>query len=212
MRQKSAQGAGLRQARGGAGGEGATSMNRGAAVLLLLVITCGSRGWADGARLPDAPESVILVVFDGCTDAVFSELLSAGRFPNVFEHVVQRGVRVHTCTTTYPSATIPAYAALTAGLLPRQAHMPGIRWFDRRSAQSCVYCGSDFWRVDRDLNPAFPTIFELLPPGESVCAGGAITRGFGHTLRPLPAAGRGHVKARCIGRGSHHAGRVHQVH
>ena len=139
--------------------------------------------------MPARPESVILVVFDGCTDAAFSELLGDGRFRNVLEHVIQRGVRVHTCTTTYPSTTIPAYAALTAGVLPRRAQMPGIRWFDRRAAESRVYCGSDFWRIDLDLNPKVQTIFELLPPDDAVCAGGVLTRGSGHTLRPfLPLA------------------------
>jgi arylsulfatase A-like enzyme len=92
-----------------------------------------------------------------------------------------------TVTSCFPSVTGPAYAPFLMGRYPGTIGLPGLRWFDR-SRSTCSfptfsrsYVGYQMRRVDRDLDPAAPTLFEL--SDRSVGALSVISRG-------LPAEGR----------------------
>ena len=87
-----------------------------------------------------------------------------------------------TVTSCFPSVTGPAYAPFLMGRYPGAIGLPGLRWFDRSRATcsfptfSRSYVGYQMRRVDRDLDPAAPTVFELSE--RSVGALSVISRGL----------------------------------
>ncbi len=78
--------------------------------------------------------------------------------------------------------TGPAYAPFLMGRYPGSIGLPGLRWFDRTrrtgrlSGFARSYVGIDMRLVDRDIDAASPTIFELAKP--SFGALSVITRGL----------------------------------
>jgi arylsulfatase A-like enzyme len=109
-----------------------------------------------------------------------------------------------TVTSCFPSVTGPAYTPFLMGRFPGTVGLPGLRWFDRSRATcsfptfSRSYVGHQMRRVDRDIDPAAPTVFELSE--RSVGALSVISRGlapsgrvatFGvRSLRALRSAAR----------------------
>jgi hypothetical protein len=90
-------------------------------------------------------------------------------------------------TSVFPSVTGPAYTPFLMGRFPGPIGIPGLRWYDR-SRTACgwpdyarSYVGYEMGRIDADLDPAAPTIFELVP--RSVAAMSVVTRGLAHTGR-----------------------------
>jgi hypothetical protein len=90
-------------------------------------------------------------------------------------------------TSAFPSVTGPAYAPFLMGRYPGAIGLPGLRWFDRTRrisrlpGHSRSYVGAEMRLVDRDIDRASPTIFELAKP--SLGALSVISRG-------LPRGGR----------------------
>lgn len=109
-----------------------------------------------------------------------------------------------TITSCFPSVTGPAYAPFLMGRYPGTVGLPGLRWFDRSRATcsfptfSRSYVGHQMRRVDADIDPEAPTVFELSE--RSVGALSVISRGlapsgrvatFGvQSLRALRSAAR----------------------
>jgi hypothetical protein len=92
------------------------------------------------------------------------------------------GGALHTVTSCFPSVTGPAYAPFLMGRFPGPIGLPGLRWFDR-ARTICTfpdytrsYVGYQFGRVDDDIDPDAPTIFELCE--SSVGALNVIGRGL----------------------------------
>ena len=87
-----------------------------------------------------------------------------------------------TITTAFPSVTGPAYAPFIMGRYPGSVGLPGLRWYDRSqriarlSGHARSYVGAEMRFVDRDIDRASPTIFELAKP--SMGALSVITRGL----------------------------------
>lgn len=117
---------------------------------------------ADGAR-PDALEDSALV-----------------RLP-ALRRLREEGA-LYRVASVFPSVTGPAYTPFLMGRFPGPIGIPGLRWFDRsRTAGSWPdyarsYVGHQMRRFDEDLDPAAPTIFELVP--ESLAALSVVTRGL----------------------------------
>ncbi len=89
-----------------------------------------------------------------------------------------------TVTSCFPSVTGPAYVPFLLGRFPGAIGLPGIRWFDR-SRRRCTgpghsrsYTGYQLGRLDGDLDPTAPTIYELVD--RSVGALSVINRGLGN--------------------------------
>ena len=87
-----------------------------------------------------------------------------------------------TISSCFPSVTGPAYAPFLMGRYPSSIGLPGLRWFDR-SRMACSfptfsrsYVGHQMGRVDHDLDPAAPTVFEL--SRRSIGALSVISRGL----------------------------------
>ena len=121
---------------------------------------------------------VIVLVADGARadafDGALTELPSLRRLRN-------EGA-LHRITSVFPSVTGPAYVPFLTGRFPGAVGIPGLRWYDReRTAcgwpdHARSYVGYELGRINRDLDPQAPTIFELVP--DSIAALSVITRGL----------------------------------
>jgi predicted AlkP superfamily pyrophosphatase or phosphodiesterase len=89
---------------------------------------------------------------------------------------------LHRVASVFPSVTGPAYTPFLMGRFPGAIGIPGLRWYDReRSAcgwpdHARSYVGHQMRLFDADLDPAAPTIFELVP--HSIAALSVVTRGL----------------------------------
>ncbi len=94
---------------------------------------------------------------------------------------------LHPISSVFPSVTGPAYTPFMTGRFPGAIGIPGIRWYDRARVAcgwpgySRSYVGIQFRQFDDDLDPAVPTIFELVP--NSIAALSVITRGLAPSRR-----------------------------
>ncbi len=89
---------------------------------------------------------------------------------------------MHTITSVFPSVTGPAYAPFLMGRYPGPIGLPGLRWYDRERKTSRLpgnsrsYVGYEMRRIDSDIDPRAPTIFDLA--GSSIGAMNMINRGL----------------------------------
>ena len=124
--------------------------------------------------------SVIVILADGVRVDTLSNALDSGAFPALGRLRADGGL--HSVTSAFPSVTGPAYTPFLMGRFPGSVGLPGLRWYDRARA-ACTfpdytrsYVGYQMRAMDRDLDPAALTIFELVP--DSVAALSVITRGL----------------------------------
>jgi hypothetical protein len=109
---------------------------------------------------------------------------------------------LHTISSCFPSVTGPAYAPFLLGRFPGDIGLPGLRWFDRsrkvvrKPGHSRSYVGAEMRLIDKDIDAAAPTMFELAQP--SIGALSVIARG-------LPSKNR-------IGRGAAFVARTALTH
>jgi hypothetical protein len=114
------------------------------------------------------PASVVILVADGARPDTLAAAIDAGALPALARLRSEGGM--HTVTTVFPSVTGPAYTPFLMGRFPGPVGLPGLRWYDRgRSATSYPhwarsYVGAEMRKVDGDLDPDAPTIFELAAP------------------------------------------------
>jgi Type I phosphodiesterase / nucleotide pyrophosphatase len=134
--------------------------------------------------------SVVILLADGARPDTLDAALRSGALPSLARMRDEGGGALHTVTTCFPSVTGPAYAPFLMGRFPGPIGLPGLRWFDR-ARQVCTfpdytrsYVGYQFGRVDGDIDPAAPTIFEHCDS----------------SLGALNVIGRGLPKERRIGR------------
>ncbi|MCY7379231.1 MAG: alkaline phosphatase family protein [Gemmatimonadaceae bacterium] len=88
----------------------------------------------------------------------------------------------HTVSSVFPSVTGPAYTPFLMGRFPGPIGLPGLRWYDR-ARTTCgwpdharSYVGYEMGRINSDLDPGAPTIFERVP--RSLAAMSVVTRGL----------------------------------
>ena len=123
---------------------------------------------------------VIILVADGARPDTLAAAMDDGTLPELAR--LRAEGAYHAVTTAFPSVTGPAYAPFLMGRYPGPVGLPGLRWYDRaRTAASYPhytrsYVGSEMRKVDRDLDPAAPTLFELA--GSSLAAMNVIGRGL----------------------------------
>jgi hypothetical protein len=132
---------------------------------------------------------VIVIVADGARPDTLRETMESGITP-ALRQLRDEG-SFSTVTTVFPSVTGPAYTPFVMGRYPGPIGLPGLRWYDRERktcrlpGNSRSYVGFEMRRVDTDLDPDAPTIFELVP--SSIAALNVIGRG----LSPRNLLGRG---------------------
>jgi hypothetical protein len=121
-----------------------------------------------------------MIIADGARPDVFARSLDGGQY-SALTALREEG-SLSTITSAFPSVTGPAYAPFLIGRYPGSIGLPGLRWYDRSrriarlSGHSRSYVGSEMRFVDRDIDPASPTIFELAKP--SFGALSVISRGL----------------------------------
>ena len=149
---------------------------------------------------------VIVLVADGARpDALRGSLASLPALARLREEGALQDI-----TSVFPSVTGPAYLPFLLGRFPGAVGLPGLRWYDRGRAvcgwpdHARSYVGWQMGRVNADLDPATPTIFELVP--RSVAAMSMITRGLtparqigGLTFRSAARAAVTHFRGRVDG-------------
>ena len=109
-----------------------------------------------------------MIIADGVRPDVLARAIARGDLPAL------AGLREEgsfsTITSAFPSVTGPAYAPFIMGRYPGSIGLPGLRWYDRSrriaklSGHSRSYVGPEMRLVDRDIDRASPTIFELAKP------------------------------------------------
>ncbi len=154
-----------------------------------------------------AGSSVVILVADGIRPDTLAASIGAGEVPALAGLVADGGM--HVVTSVFPSVTGPAYAPFLMGRYPGPIGLPGIRWYDRAASASTFfprarsYVGSEFRKIDRDIDPLAPTLFEL--SGSNVAALSVIGRGLrprdreGHTLPFAMRAARVHFSGNVRG-------------
>jgi hypothetical protein len=137
----------------------------------------------------------ILLLVDGLRPDVAEAELAAGHLPNLAQ-MLERGGRTR-AITVFPSTTSVAYLPFLTGTTPGRCNIPSIRWLDRRTYAGRwwrdreamrSYCGYQAGRLDGDIAPSVPTIFELVP--ESVAIFTMISRGLTPARDPSQGARR----------------------
>ena len=133
------------------------------------------------AQSPPADRAqVVVIIADGVRPDVLSAAIERGDLPSLA--ALRNEGSLSTITSAFPSVTGPAYAPFLMGRYPGSVGLPGLRWFDRTrrigrlSGFARSYVGIDMRFVDRDIDQASPTIFELAKP--SFGALSVITRGL----------------------------------
>jgi hypothetical protein len=135
---------------------------------------------ASAGSPPGDGAQVVLIIADGVRPDVLAAAIARGDLPAL------AGLReegsLSTITSAFPSVTGPAYAPFIMGRYPGSVGLPGLRWYDRSrriarlSGHSRSYVGAEMRFVDRDIDRASPTIFELAKP--SLGALSVISRGL----------------------------------
>ena len=129
---------------------------------------------------PGDGAQVVVIIADGVRPDVLTAAIDRGDLPALA--ALRNEGSLSTITSAFPSVTGPAYAPFLMGRYPGSVGLPGLRWFDRTrrigrlSGFARSYVGIDMRFVDRDIDAASPTIFELVKP--SLGALSVITRGL----------------------------------
>lgn len=143
---------------------------------------------------------LIILVADGARPDSLGAAMDAGQLPALARLRSEGGA--YTVTSTFPSVTGPAYAPFLMGRFPGPIGLPALRWFDRARTTASFphftrsYVGHEMRHVDRDIDAAAPTMFELAP----------------RSLGSLSVIRRGLAKANRLERGARFALRAARTH
>ena len=109
-----------------------------------------------------------MIIADGVRPDSLARSIDGGHLPALA--ALREEGQLSTITSAFPSVTGPAYAPFLMGRYPGSIGLPGLRWYDRSrrvaklSGHSRSYVGAEMRFVDRDIDRASPTIFELAKP------------------------------------------------
>ena len=109
-----------------------------------------------------------MIIADGVRPDSLAHSIDSGHLPALA--ALREEGQLSTITSAFPSVTGPAYAPFLMGRYPGSIGLPGLRWYDRSrrvarlSGHSRSYVGAEMRLVDRDIDRASPTIFELAKP------------------------------------------------
>ena len=87
-------------------------------------------------------KKLVLAVIDSLKPELLDRAIESGRAP-ALGALVERGVYVRDCVSSFPSVTPVASASITTGLGPDRHHIPAMNWFHRGEERYVEY-GSSF--------------------------------------------------------------------
>jgi len=119
----------------------------------------------------------VTILVDGLRTDLFDEMLDAGALPNIRKHLVERGTRVETCVSTFPSTTGPAHLPFITGVMPGYNDCPGLRWVDRRRRALRDYCTLHNVLFNADFPGSNHTLYEVLYDVRTACIFDFVSRG-----------------------------------
>jgi hypothetical protein len=135
---------------------------------------------ASAGSPPGDGAQVVVLIADGVRPDVLARAIARGELP-ALAGLLEEG-SLSTVTSAFPSVTGPAYAPFIMGRYPGSIGLPGLRWYDRSrriaklTGHARSYVGPEMRLIDRDIDRASPTIFELAKP--SLGALSVISRGL----------------------------------
>jgi predicted AlkP superfamily pyrophosphatase or phosphodiesterase len=109
--------------------------------------------------------TVVILLADGARPDTLSTAIKSGRLPALAR--LEAEGALHSVTSCFPSVTGPAYTPFLMGRFPGPIGLPGLRWYDRERTTCSFpdytrsYVGPQVNRLDKDLDPNAPTIFEI---------------------------------------------------
>jgi predicted AlkP superfamily pyrophosphatase or phosphodiesterase len=111
---------------------------------------------------PDERPTVIVFMVDGVNSPIFTDMLDAGRLPNLKKYFVDRGLFFNRCTANIPSVTLVNETSLVTGLFSGHHGITGNTWFDRNRLVFRNYEEVAEKNLP-DADYTAPTLFERLP-------------------------------------------------
>jgi Type I phosphodiesterase / nucleotide pyrophosphatase len=88
------------------------------------------------------PKKLVLAVIDSLKPEMLERAIADGRAP-ALATLVERGLYVRDCVSTFPSVTPVASASIATGVGPDRHHIPSINWY-HQGEQRYVEYGSSF--------------------------------------------------------------------
>jgi len=88
------------------------------------------------------PKKVVLAVIDALDPVALERAVADGQAPAI-EAIMERGVYVRDCVSTFPSITPVAASAIATGLGPDKSLVPSMNWYHRGEERYVEY-GSSF--------------------------------------------------------------------
>lgn len=105
----------------------------------------------DPGKEPVRDVYVLLLILDGARADVVYGAAAAGKLPNMQKHIFERGSKVRTAITTFPSVTTSGHQSFLTGLFPGHSGITGLDWFDRSSGRVTDYLTFDVLAIREDL-------------------------------------------------------------
>lgn len=130
--------------------------------------------------------TVVILLADGVRPDTLCAAIDSGKVP-ALARMRDEGA-FHRITSCFPSVTGPAYTPFLMGRFPGPVGLPGLRWYDRDRATCSYpdytrsYVGPQVNRVNTDLDPSAPTMFELC--ARSLGSLSPVTRGLAPKNNP----------------------------
>jgi hypothetical protein len=87
------------------------------------------------------PKKLVLAVIDSLKPEILDRAIASGRAP-ALKALVERGVYVRECVSTFPSVTPVASSTIATGLGPDEHHIPSMNWYHRGEARYVEYGSS----------------------------------------------------------------------
>lgn len=157
------------------------------AVLVAILFLSGAGAWGNqhetGNSASRNSKKVVFILLDGARPDVLEKLIEKNEMP-ILANLKESGTWVDTAISVFPSTTGPAYAPYVSGLYPDKSGLSGIRQYIRSTGTYRSYCGTDLTKIKDDMNPDYKTIFEILPPNDTLSVVGMVDRGAKNSNTP----------------------------
>jgi hypothetical protein len=106
-------------------------------------------------------KKLVLAVIDSLKPEMLDRAIAEGRAP-ALQKLVERGIYIDDCVSSYPSVTPVASATITTGTTPDAHHIPAMNWFLRGEERYVEY-GSSFaaTRAFGVVRSLFDTVYNM---------------------------------------------------